>query len=82
MKQAIPVCSVLPISLKFYSLDGDSHLPDDFPGESDVVEQRDKEGHADKDIGSVWVSLDKRGTGSRYKHKSRLTRWTDRLKRY
>jgi hypothetical protein len=62
------VCSVLNVSLRTSpSCSSEySHLPDDFPGESDVVEQGDKEGHADKDIGGIWVGLDKRGTGSQY----------------
>lgn len=29
---------------------GHLHLPDDFTGEPDVVEQGDKEGHADEDV--------------------------------
>jgi len=34
-------------------------LPDDLPGEPDVVEQSDKERHANEDISGVGVSLDK-----------------------
>ena len=40
----------------------DSHLPNDFTGESDVVEQGDKEGHADEDIGSDVGGLHQRLT--------------------
>jgi hypothetical protein len=35
------------------------HLPDDFPGEPDVVEQSDKERHPNEDVGGVGVGLDK-----------------------
>jgi hypothetical protein len=40
----------------------DLHLPDDLPSESDVVEQRDKERHADEDVRGVGVGLHKRRT--------------------
>lgn len=59
----------------------DSNLPDDLPGESDVVEQCDKEGHADEDVCGVGVGLDKRWSKSQYVI-SPAKRRTNRLKRY
>jgi hypothetical protein len=43
VKQAIPVCSVLIISSISAQSENDLHLPDDFPGEPDIIEQSDKE---------------------------------------
>ena len=59
VKQAIPVCSVLFVSSGPARTEKNLHLPDDFPSEPDVVEQGDKERHADEDISGVGVGLDK-----------------------
>jgi hypothetical protein len=81
VKQAIPVCSVLIISSGSARIDKNLHLPDDFPGEPDVVEQSDKERHPNEDISGVGVGLNK-GWSNRQLVIVTPRADTDRLKRY
>jgi hypothetical protein len=81
VKQAIPVCSVLIISSNSTKTAKNLHLPDDFPGEPDVVEQSDKERHADEDVSGIGVGLDKGWSGHQHEIIT-LRTGTDRLKRY
>lgn len=51
----------------------DLHLPDDLPSESDVVEQSDKERHADEDVRGVGVGLHKRRTDGQLDFEMKIT---------